>query len=193
MKKNLLLKIGFALLILVPTSIAYWLSTVNKNYDVLLNKYECVRNLCEADFDGDGFPGTLTVSHSAPLPQYDSWLVVVDSDKELLRLPRRNVDNSLRTHAAINIESGVPHLVVYDFKDRKSSAGSVFAYNGERMVAIAPSAEDGKILDAMSARDDSGSFHNWVLFESIIKPAVACYVLLIGIAGCIILTKRQVA
>src|SRR6266545_2201776 len=114
MKRSLVVGIVVTLLALAPAAIVFWLSRVDSHHQAMLNKYECDRDVCEADFDGDGLLGTLTVDSVAPLSEYDSWWVVVDSGKELLRLPRRHIDNTLRTHAALYAQSGVTRIIIYD-------------------------------------------------------------------------------
>lgn len=190
MKRSLVLGIIVTLLALGPAGIAFWFSRVDNHHQAVLNEYECDRDVCEADFDGDGLLGTLTVDRAAPLSQYDSWWVVVDSGKELLRLPRRYIDNTLRTHAAVYTQSGTTRITIYDHLDKKKPVNAVYAYDGHRMVEVAPSEKDRGILKAMGSLDDSGSFGTWVLFRVFWKPALVCYYLLLVVIGWIAFRKR---
>jgi len=190
MKRSLVLGIIVTLLALGPAATALWLSRVDNHHRAVLSEYECDRDVCEADFDGAGLLGTLTVDRSAPLSQYDSWWVVVDSGKELLRSPRRYIDNTLRTHVAVYSLSGTTHITIYDHLDKKRPVNAVYAYDGHRMVEVAPSEKDREILKAMGSLDDSGSFGTWVLFRVFWKPALSCYYLLLVIIGWIAFRKR---
>jgi hypothetical protein len=190
MKSSIILGIIVTLLALGPAGIAFWLSRVDDHHQAVLNEYECHRDVCEADFDGNGLLGTLTVDRNAPLAQYDSWWVVVDSGKELLRLPRRYIDNTLRTHAAVHSQSGTTRITIYDHLDKKRPVNAVYAYDGHRMVEVAPSEKDREILKAMGSLDDSGSFETWVLFRVFWKPALLCYYLLLVVIGWLAFRKR---
>jgi hypothetical protein len=114
----------------------------------------------------------------------------VDSGKELLRLPRRDIDNSLRTHAALYSLSGTTRIIIYHHVNKKTPVNAVYAYVGHRMVEVGPAEKDREILKAIGSLDDSGSFGTWVLFRVFWKPALVCYYLLLVVIGWILLRKR---
>lgn len=190
MKRLLLVGIILTLIAVLPAGVTFWLSRVDSYNVAVLNEYECDGDRCESDFDGDGMSGTLTVDRGAPLSQYDSWWVVTDSGKELLRLPRRDIDNTLRTHAAIYTQSGMTRIVIYDHLDKKKPVSTVYAYDGHRLVEVKPTEKDKEILKAMGSLDDSGSFGAWVLFRVFWKPALVFYYLLLVAIGWIGLRKQ---
>jgi hypothetical protein len=170
----------FALLVLLPLPVAYWLYAKDRRYDVVLegplDAQECIHSACQIDFDGDGLPGSLIIDQGSPAEYYDSWLVVKESNREVLRLPHRRIDNTLRTHAAVRVERGKAHLIVYDhIKPPGPPINAVFAWNGERMVQIPPSKEEEEILEAMDARDDAGNFNRWVIYRTAVTPLLILY------------------
>lgn len=174
-KNQSLLTIVFVLLLTVPMLITYWLSAKDRSYDEILRLYECQDNICNADFDGDGMLGQLIVEE-APPSSYDSWLVVIDSGRELLRLPHRRVDNTLRTHVAVRYETGNARLIVYDhIRGQNPPLNAVFAWNGRDMAQIFPSESDDEILTAMAARDDTGSQSYWAFYRAFWTLALICY------------------
>ena len=192
MKKSLWLKMIFGVLLVVPTLVVYGFWHRIYRYHLLLNEHECQRNVCEADFDGDGVQGSLSVDKNMPAEDFDSWLVVTDSGKELLREPRRSIDNTLRTHAGIVSSPGGARLIIYDhIFDHKPPRSSVFAYDGRRMARVTPSEGDLEILAAMAARDETGTFEAWMLFQILSLPALACYYLLLAFAGWKLFSKRK--
>jgi len=189
MKRSLLVDVIVVLIVLLPAAATFWLSRIDSHNLALLDEYECDSDVCEADFDGDGLSGKLTVDRGAPLSQYDSWWVVTDSGKELLRLPRRDIDNTLRTHAAVYTQSGMTRIVIYDHLDKKKPVSAVYAYDGHRMVEVQPAEKDKEIFKAMGSLDDSGSFGNWILFRTFWKPTLIFYYLLVVLIGWI--ARRQ--
>jgi hypothetical protein len=190
MTRSLVVGIIVTIVVLGPASIVFWLSRVDNHHQAVVNEYECDRDVCESDFDGDGLSGTLMVDHAAPFAEHDSWWVVVDSGEELLRLPRRDIDNSLRTHAALYRLSGTTRIIIYDHVNKKTPVNAVYAYDGHRMVEVGPTEKDREILKAIGSLDDSGSFGTWVLFRVFWKPALVCYYLLLVVIGWIALRKQ---
>ena len=147
---------------MVPAVVAVYLLQVIRSYDKLLEKYECDQSVCEADFDGDGIKGTLSIDREAPRPEFDSWFVVRDSGKELFRLPRRSINNSLRTHAALLPEEGRARLIVYDHMyDTAGPRTLVLVFDGEKMQPVLPTKKDYQLLDAIRARDETGTLEAW--------------------------------
>lgn len=176
-------KFGLGLLVLIPALVVLCFGYRIHRYHVLLEKYECNRDVCEGDFNGDGEPGTLSIDRTSPAPDFDSWLVVRDSGKELLRAPRRSIDNSLKTHVAVISESRPAHVIVYDhIFDHKPSRSLVYVYDGKTMVQQPPSENDSEILAAMGAVDETGTYERWVLFQILAVPALVCYYALLILA-----------
>ncbi len=180
-KRAALLKILIVLLLLAPLLVDFWLSARDKHYSAVLQAQECDPDFCEGDFDGDGRLEQLVVDRTSPpaSPYYDSWLVAVDDNRELFRLPRRYMDNTARTHVAVDSGSGKARLVVYDGGNRDAPVRAVFTWNGSKLVEESPSEDDLTVLAAMSARDDAGTFNTWVLYRVARTPALVCYYLIV--------------
>ena len=145
-------------------------------YSAVLENYECNRAVCQADFDGDGVPGKLFIDYDKPIANFDSWFVVEDSGRQLLKQPRRSYDSSLRTHAAILTEPSVrTRLIIYDhIRDGDPPRDLVFAYDGSsKMLQVLPRRIDEKVLAALATTDDAGTKHQWLLFQ-LAKPIVIC-------------------
>lgn len=142
----------------------------------VLQKYECNRALCHADFDGDGVPGKLFIDYDKPLANFDSWFVVEDSGRQLLKQPRRSYDGSLRTHAAILDDPLASRLIIYDhIRDGNPPGNLVFVYDGSRkMVQVPPQITDEQVLAALATTDDAGTKREWLLFQ-VAKPVVNCF------------------
>lgn len=188
--KRLVLGFVVTLLALGPAGIVVWLAKLDNHHQAVLNEYECIRDVCDVDFDG-GSSGTLSVDRAAaPASEYDSWWVIVDSGNELLRVPRRYIDNTLRTHVAVHSEFGRTRLVIYDHLNKEKPVNTVYAYDGRRMVEVSASEKDRLILKAMDALDDAGSFGKWVLFRVVWKPALVGYYLLLVAVGWIVRRKQ---
>jgi len=173
------------LLALLPFPIVYRLSAKDRSYDDVLrtirDAQECTYAPCKVDFDGDAVPGSLFIDQGSPLEYYDSWLVATENGQEILRLPHRRLDNTLRTHVGIRSEGGGIRLVIYDHLNRPGPRiNAVFAWNGKRLVEIEPSPDDKIVLTAMDARDDAGSFTVWVAYRTLRVPALTFYYALWG-------------
>ena len=185
------------LFILTPLIIYSRLSAKDERYTQVITKYECVQDNCAADFDGDGRTGNVLVDRMSPPPSgsysaRQAWLVVKDSDRELLRLPSSYADSTLRTHVAIRNEMGGARLLIFDHTIEGKPIRQVFAWDGKQMVQVQPSAADQEILAALSARDDAGSWNDWVIYRSLMPPIlVGYYVLLAGIVGLLIILRHR--
>ena len=174
------------LLALLPFPIVYWLSAQDRHCDEVLkgirDAQECVNEPCKVDFDGDAIPGLLYIDRASPAEYYDSWLVAVEKGHEILRLPHRRLDNTLRTHVGIRTEKGRIHLVVYDPMNLPGPAiSAVFAWNGSRLVQINASRDDQEVLKAMAARDDAGAFTFWAAYRTLRLPALTVYYVIWGL------------
>jgi hypothetical protein len=173
-----------ALLVITPLFIYQWISARDKRHDDLVSRYECVEGACNADFDGDGVLGRLVIEWRKDSDvNGDQWLIAYDGGRELLRLPFWRSDNTLRSHAAIRNESDKSRLLIYWGGMRQpENSTSVYVWNDERIIEIAPNDADREILSAMEARDDAGTFHQWVTFRAIKNLAqVGYYILLAAI------------
>jgi hypothetical protein len=167
----------FALMSIVPLlAVAFFQGRLNY-YSGLLQNYECNSAVCDADFDGDGIPGKRFIDYDAPASTIDAWFVVEDSGRQLLRQPRRSLDTSLRTHAAVIKESPRARLIVYDdIRDSGAPRSLVFAYDGSgRMIQVPSVKTDKDVLAALASTDDAGTRNRWLLFQLVAKPALLCY------------------
>jgi hypothetical protein len=177
-----------ALLIIVPLLVERGLSQRGERHNEMVSKYEryCLETPCEADFNGNGKKDLLIVDRKTPpSPGFDSWLVATEDGRELLRLPHWFKDGSFRTHIAIRNESGGDRLLVFDGThmlpgSSSAPASLVFAWNGQQMVNAQPTDLDHDILTALATRDDSGTFHYWILYEFVRLPVLAVYYLLLA-------------
>jgi hypothetical protein len=181
----------FILLVCLPLQFDKWLvAKIDHNNEVDLT-YECSYEdvTCEADFNNDG-----TIDHlvwdrtTSPAPDFDSWLVITDGSVELFRLPCRYIDNDLRTHVAIrNSPAEGARFLVFDGV-RQSSIPTpiiktVFAWNGQRMVGVTPTALDQEILTAMESQDFAGTLDRWSLYLFFRWPILMAYGLLLTIGA----------
>lgn len=84
------------ILIIVPAvSVAYFQGRI-KRYSNLLAQYECRTESCVIDLSKHGRLGRVFIDHRNPADGFDSWFVAEDSGRELLRVPRRFLDDSLQ-------------------------------------------------------------------------------------------------
>jgi hypothetical protein len=190
---------ALALLISVPLLVDQGISERGERHSEMVRKYEryCLDAPCTADFNGDGRQGLLMIDREKPpAPGYDSWLVVVEDGRELLRLPHWFIDGSFRTHIAIRNDSGGDRLLVFDGTHAPTDSSTpptrlVFAWNGQRIVDTPPTEIDRDIFLALATRDDSGTFNAWTLYEFIGFPVLICYYLLLaGIVGWLTLRRK---
>lgn len=165
----------FVLVSVTPLIAFAFLQGRNSHYLALLRKYECDRERCEADFDGDGIRGSLTIDYRAPSVSFDSWFVVEDSGRQLLRIPRRKHDDTTRSLVAIVTEPRA-RLIIYDhIRDGNPPRDLVFAYDGSsKMIQIPPQKLDLEILEALASNDDTGTRYRWLLVQ-FATPLVLLY------------------
>lgn len=192
------LLIALLVLIFTPLIIDGWLSSKDSQHSQTVAKYECVKDYCTADFDGDGKPGTLEIDRvSTPPPVSYSgrraWMVVRDSQFELLRLPFIYADGTLRTHVAIRDEVGGARLLVFDHSIEGAPVQQVFGWNGTQMVQVHPSTLDQEILGALGARDDAGTWKDWAFYRSFRIPLLILYfvILLVVILAWFIIRRAR--
>ena len=165
----------FVLVSISPVVAYAFLQGRISHYLALLEKYECDRARCEADFDQDGRPGNLIIDYDQPAANFDSWYVVEDSERQLLKIPRRSHDSTVRTHAAIVTEP-VTRLIIYDHvQDGRPPRDLVFVYDGlSKMIEIPPQKLDLELLAALAATDDTGTRYRWLLVQYA-TPVVILY------------------
>lgn len=182
----------------VPLVIDSRFSLRDDHYNKLVLDHERVQDESRADFDGDGTPGTLMIDRKTAPPQasypgIQAWIVVIDSGRELLRLPYRYGDSTLRTHVAIREEAGRSRFLVFDHTAQGAPTRQVFVWNGNSMTEIEPSLSDQEILSALGARDDAGSWNDWALYRSLRVPALFLYylVLLVSLGAWLTIRHRR--
>ena len=167
----------------LPAMIDLWFLYKDIYYEITVRQYECMESGCKADFNGDGTLGQLVYDSTTPAPKDEingdqQWLVVTDNGQEALRLPYRYVDNTLRTHAAIHNQLGIARLLIYDRVSTEFPIpNGVFSWNGSRMVPASPTDKEKSILSALAARDDTGSWNNWVIYRILRLPIIIIYYL----------------
>lgn len=123
----------------------------------LVRRYECIpSNNCQADFNGDGKIERVEIGDYAPR-RFEWCIYVSETGRDIFELPYSNVDNTLRTHIAINWEKEKPHLLIYD-KTSNIKTVSAFAWNGNKLSEIQPTNLDKEILSAMAFYDDTGGW-----------------------------------
>lgn len=129
----------------------------NLRNDYLVRRYECIpNNNCQADFNGDGKNEDVDVIDCSS--ERWEWCVNVSVDgREVFKRPFVHTDNTLRTHIAVNQENEIPHLLIYDKASRIQTIGA-FAWDGNELSEIQPTAFDKEILDAMASHDDTGGW-----------------------------------
>lgn len=194
--------LALAVLVLVPLFIDRVIAKRGERHSEIIRKYEryCIDAPCEVDFDGDGKPGLLMLDREKPpAPKYDSWLVVNEGGRELLRLPHWDIDGSFRTHIAIRNDSGRDRLLVFDGTHAPPDSSNpptrlVLAWDGHQIVSVSPTDIDREIWLALASRDDSGTFNNWILYDFIRLPVLICYYLLLASSvGWLMLRRNFVA
>ncbi len=161
----------------------------------LIQKYECgylPQNPCKADFDGDG-----RLTHIEVNLRYDRVELpphFVGNEDEVV-LNAFSQDNSSRTHVAVRNESDHARLMIYDgtrWPGEKIAVNAVYAWNGSKLVETAPADTDKEILLAMAARDDAGTFPQWILYYLVAWPSRLVYVSLFVVAAILYRKYRRV-
>ncbi|MCA1566209.1 MAG: hypothetical protein LC803_11340 [Acidobacteria bacterium] len=150
-------------------------------HDELVKMAECYPFPCAADFNSNGALDRLGVVQKNLHDRFDWWLTIVDGERELFSTPYDSTDNTFRTHAAIYkpAQVEVPHLLIYDGASRQRIS-AVFAWDGERMREIEASSLEREILSAMAARDDTGSWNQWVMWSLASDYLLPIYCLVVG-------------
>ena len=87
---------------------------------------------------------------------------------------------------AVRNEVGHARLIVYDGSTapgKKTVVNAVYAWDGRKLSEAAAAPADQEILSAMAARDDSGTFNQWVLYYLAKWPVRLVYVSLFVVAA----------
>ena len=165
-----------------------WLALRDSRYNTLLQEFECgyygETQPCKADFDGDGRLTHIEVKrhHDAPVelpPQF-----VGNEEQAVLKV--FSLDNTLRTHVAVRNEMGRARLIVYDASMgpiNRKVVNAVYAWDGHKLSETAAAPADKEILSAMAAREDAGTFNQWVLYYLVKWPLRLVYVSLFVVAA----------
>ena len=184
----------FAFLIIAPLLIDRWVAERRHlqymREDELQARFDCEPiQRCMADFNGDGIPSRFDVVLTAAVSGH---FIVSDAGREILRLPYDHTDGTLRTHIAIRDESGESRLLVYDGASHRPPLRAAFAWGGEKLVQVSPEAIDHEIISAMAAHDDTGGWHDRVIFNEVFRVArLAAYYIVLTIFIGIILYRRR--
>jgi len=109
------------------------------------------------DVNGDGIDGAIFVTK-------EGHLVVEDSGRRLLDLLYNGNDSTFRTHIAARRDRGQVRLIVFDTGQRAGIVRDVYAWDGNALVPVDPTAADERIFTALAARDDHGTFHFWLFW-----------------------------
>lgn len=146
-----------------------------RNYaalDELAKTYECYPvTACSFDLNSDGFQDRIEISlePTNDAPYYSRLKVYVGGDSPALNIENVHVDNTFRTHLAYLEEDGIKKIVIYD----TANSQQFFFWNGAELLAAAePSELERRVRSAMALGDDTGGFHQRIVFE--LGFAAAC-------------------
>jgi hypothetical protein len=183
-RRSLLGGLGFLLLLALPWLLGWSFFAQEATYAGLRKRYECLPSApCAGDFDGDGLNGYIKIDQTS---QDDRWLVVFDSNRELLRIPYTSVDDSLRTHMALRDDALPARLLIFD---RSLQA---YAMDGAVLAPVPPDAVDREILAALAAQDERGGFdYRFMLRYAIIFGGAGYDLIVVCIAGGLFFIRRR--
>jgi hypothetical protein len=183
-RRSLLGGLGFLLLLALPWLLGWSFFAQEATYEHLRERYECLPYApCAGDFDGDGQNGYVKIDRAT---QDDRWLVAIDSNRELLRIPYTSVDNSLRTHMALRDDTIPARLLIFD---RSSQA---YAMAGAVLAPVAPDVVDREILAALATQDERGGFdYRFMLRFAIIFGGAGYDLIVLCIAGGLFFIRRR--
>ena len=172
-----------------------WLGLRNSRYSRLIEEYECgylPERPCSGDFDGDS-----QLTHIEVKPRRDAPVEVPPPFSGIESEVVLNVfsqDNTSRTHVGVRNESGRARLIIYDatrWPGERTLVNSVYAWNGNSLAEIAPTVADQEILSAMAARDDAGTFPEWIIYRLLAWPGRLLYASLFVAAALVYRKYRQ--
>lgn len=181
-----------SIFVILPVLVDQWFAAKYRRYESLRQKYECYPPPCSFDITGDKIPEKLFIQQPDPNKRFEWFLFLQDGDKELLRLPYDQTDNTFRTHMAISPGPDDTHLLIYD-----GSAGpgnltrSAYRWDGKQILAITPNQHEEEIIAAMAASDDTGTFHLWMIYQLARIPFYALIILVMIVTGGIVFVKRR--
>jgi hypothetical protein len=141
-----------------------------------------------ADFDGDGVLGHGALETHEQRETLGEF-VARDGGREILRLPFEYRDGTLRTHVAVVESGGTPRVLVYDGMSAPQTR-AVFAFSGERMVAVTPSELESEIIAAMADHDDTGGWPRLVTYKVLKGPTIVGWYLLVTIVAALYLRSQ---
>jgi hypothetical protein len=75
-------------------------------------------------------------------------------------------------------ESGRARLIIYDatrWPGQRTLVNAVYAWDGNKLSETTPAEADKEILSAMAARDDAGTFPEWVIYYVLAWPGRLVY------------------
>ena len=173
-------KIVLLLVLAGPLFVHAWVTVKERRYDRLRELHECTPPRCRPDIDGDGNPGSTRIQTFSRGYQFAMFN---DGGKQVFRLLYQDSRNTLRTHIGVNHEGGRDRILIFDGLTRATTMRMAFAWDGNAVVPVPASSLDESILNAMAARDDSGTHSSWTLYDLVIYPLLAVYYLSAGISG----------
>ena len=182
-----------ALLGIAPILIDRMVSAKQRHQDArddeLVKEYECYPlNDCVVDFNRDGIPARFEVVKTHAV---GGDLVVVDADKEILRLAYDHTDNTLRTHLAIHTENSESRLLVYDGVSHQTALKAAYRWNGETLVEAKLSGIEQEIVSAMATHDDTGGWNERSVFRPFERMLyLGAYYLLFSVVFAALLYRR---
>lgn len=181
-----------SIFVILPVLIDQWLAAKYGRYEALRQQYECYPPPCSFDITGDKIPEKLVIQQPDPNKRFEWVLLLQDGDKELLRLPYDHTDNTFRTHMAIRPGPDGTHLLIYDGSAGPSNqTRSAYRWDGKQILAITPDQPEEEIIAAMAARDDTGTFHLWLIYQLARIPFYALLMLVMIVMGIIVFIKHR--
>lgn len=159
----------------------------NHRYSQLVAEHECgysPKPACHADFDGDGQFTQIKIQyrHDTPVelpPRFSG------TEPEAV-LNAFLMDNTLRTHVATARQSNRDRLLVFDgtqWPGKNGPTYAVYARNSNQLVETPATKVDKEILAAMAARDDAGTWNQWVAYGLLAWPVRLIYIVLFVIVA----------
>jgi hypothetical protein len=181
--------------VFVPLLIDRWIAhRDNLKYareDELVARFECEPpTKCLVDFNSDAVPAQFEVALAGAV---SGSLLVHDGGREILRLPYDHTDGTLRTHTSIRNESDQPRLLIYDGASQQPPHSEAYAWNGEKLILVSPTALDREIISAMAGHDDSRGWNDRTVFRPLKRMGllVGYYFLLAVLVGLVLFKRRR--
>lgn len=173
-RRSILGGLGLLLLLALPWLLGWSFFAQEATYARLRERYECLPHAsCAGDFDGDEKNGYVNTTPFISTMHPERWVIVSDSDREILRLPYTFTDDSMRTHVALRDDTVPARLLIFDHSSR------AYAISGSALAPVTPDAVDQEILAAMAAQDTYGNFEYRLMLRFAIIFGGAGYDLLV--------------